>query len=63
MAPEAMVAAVAANMIWNSSMAQVLASAWLSINWFSPNQPVLLVPNISPKPTPQNTSVPTHRSM
>ncbi|MNF97335.1 hypothetical protein D3C84_801610 [compost metagenome] len=63
MAPLAMVAAVAANIIWNSRKVKSQGSPWCGAKWLMPYQPVTLAPNIRPKPTSQKTMPPTQPSM
>lgn len=64
-APETMVAAVAQNMIWNSTKASSRGSSgsWPARpNRPVPIQPATLGPNIRPKPTAQNRSAATAKS-
>jgi len=66
-APETMVAAVAANTAWNIQKARIHGSPptvkSLRKKPSVPNQPVVVVPNIRPKPSAQKASEPTEKSI
>ena len=67
MAPETIVAAVAANTTWNIQNANTHGSPSgvksLRKNPLVPNQPVEETPNIKPKPIAQKANVPTEKSI
>ncbi|MOA67419.1 hypothetical protein D3C78_1945840 [compost metagenome] len=58
-----MVAAVAANIIWNSRKVKFHGGPSCGAKWLMPYQPVRLAPNIRPKPTSQKLIPPTQPSM
>ena len=67
MAPDTMVAAVAAKTTWNIQNAKTQGSPpgvkSLKKNPDVPNQPVLETPNIRPNPTAQNARLPMEKSI
>jgi len=69
MAPDTIVAAVAANIVWNIIKAMrgidnpKCSALPCAAKRFIPKRPYLLTPNIIPKPTSQNTIVPTAKSI